>query len=269
MKEESPNKKQGFLGNWIVKNLIWAVVFIVGLLVVVNIFLSVVTQHGKEISVPDFTNMTFSEAGYTAAHAGVKVQVVASVYVRRMQRGAVFSQNPVAGSKVKKGRRVLLTINTIVPKQVTMPHLVGYSMRQAKAELASRGLALGRLIYVSDIATNNVLRQLYRNREIQQGASVESGAAIDLVVGLNSDDSRTFAPNTVGMKYLRAVDAVHDNSLNVTKLSFDPGIRDYTDSLNAVVYRQSPASVETPLTMGAGVALWLTLDQDKIPARKQ
>ena len=258
-------QKTGFFQNWIVKNIIWAAIFVVGLILVVNILLGIITQHGREITVPDFTNMSVAEARKTAVSKGMRVEVIDSVYVRRMQRGAVFSQTPLAGSKVKKGRRVLLTINTVVPKQVTMPHLVGYSMRQAKAELSSRGLALGRLIYVSDIATNNVLKQLYRNKEIRQGESVESGAAIDLVVGLNSEDSRTYAPNTVGMRYLRAVDAIHDNSLNVSRLSFDAGVHDYTDSLNAVVYRQSPASVETPLTMGAGVALWLTTDPEKIP----
>lgn len=261
-------QKTGFFNNWIVKNLLLAVVLLVAIILGVNIILNIITQHGKEITVPDFTDMSVAEARETARHTGMRIDVIDSVYVRRMQRGAVFTQTPAPGSRVKKGRRILLTINTIVPKQVTMPNLVGYSMRQAKAELSSRGLALGRLIYVSDIATNNVLRQLYRNREIPSGSSVESGAAIDLVVGLNSEDSRTYAPNTVGMKYLHAVDAIHDNSLNVTRLVFDSEVRDYSDSLAAVVYRQSPASVETPLTMGAGVALWLTLDPEKIPQGK-
>lgn len=261
-------QKTGFFKNWIVKNLLLAVAFVAVILLGVNIILGIITQHGKEISVPDFTNMSVAEARETARHSSVRVDVVDSVYVRRMQRGAVFTQTPAPGSKVKKGRRVLLTINTVVPKQVTMPNLVGYSMRQAKAELSSRGLALGRLVYVSDIATNNVLRQLYQNKEIPSGTSIESGAVIDLVVGLNSEDSRTYAPNTVGMKYLHAVDAVHDNSLNVTRLVFDREVRDYSDSLNAVVYKQSPASVETPLTMGAGVALWLTIDPEKIPQGK-
>ena len=260
--------KTGFFNNWIVKNLLLAVVLIAAIILGVNIILGIITQHGKEITVPDFTNMSVAEARSTAARSAVRVDVIDSVYVRRMQRGAVFTQTPAPGSKVKKGRRVLLTINTVVPKQVTMPNLVGYSMRQAKAELSSRGLALGRLIYVSDIATNNVLKQIYRNHEIPSGTQVESGAAIDLVVGLNSEDSRTYAPNTVGMKYIHAVDAVHDNSLNVTRLVFDSEVRDYNDSLNAVVYRQSPASVETPLTMGAGVALWLTLDPEKLPQGK-
>ena len=257
-------KKTGFFGNWIVRNVLLAIAFISGLLIIVNIILNAATQHGKEISVPDFTNMTFSEARETANIAGVKVGISDSVYVRRMQRGAVFSQNPEAGSRVKKGRMVHLTINAVVPQKVTMPYLVGYSMRQAKAELNSRGLSLGRLIYVSDMATNNVLRQLYDEHEIKAGVPIESGSAIDLVVGLNSEDSRTYAPNVIGMKYLRAIDAIHDNSLNVSRVRFEGGVKDYTDSLNAVVYAQSPAQAETPLTMGAGVSITLTIDESKI-----
>ena len=244
--------KNGFFSNWIVKNLFLALISIAALVLLVNIILGVITQHGK-----DFTNMSFAEASATAQHAGVKVEVIDSVYVKRMQRGAVFVQNPVAGSMVKKGRRILLTINAVIPQKITMPSLMGYSMRQAKAELSSRGLTLGRLIYVSDMATNNVLKQLYQNQEIKPGASIESGSAIDLVVGLNSEDNRTYAPDVVGMKFLRAVDAVHDHSLNVTRLFFDSNVKDYTDSLNAVVYRQSPASSDIPLTMGAGVSLYL------------
>ena len=145
-----------------------------------------------------------------------------------------------------------------------MPLLVGYSMRQAKAELASRGLNLGRLIYVNDIATNNVLRQLYNSREIAAGTQIESGSVIDLMVGLNSEDNRTYAPDVKGLKYLRAVDAVHDHSLNVGKLNFDKQVKTYSDSLNAVVYKQAPTQAGGPLTMGAAVSLWLTIDEGKI-----
>ena len=145
-----------------------------------------------------------------------------------------------------------------------MPLLVGYSMRQAKAELSSRGLNLGRLIYVNDIATNNVLKQFNNSREIAAGSKIESGSVIDLMVGLNSEDNRTYAPDLKGLKYMRAVDAIHDNSLNVGKLNFDKQIKTYSDSLNAVVYKQSPSISGGPLTMGAAVSVWLTTDEGKI-----
>ena len=136
-------------------------------------------------------------------------------------------------------------------------------MRQAKAELNSRGLTLGKLTYVSDIATNNVLRQVYNNREIKPGKQIESGAVIDLVVGLNPTDNQTYIPDLKGMKYLRAVDAIHDNSLNIRKVSFDSNVRTYADSLNAVVYRQSPTASNAPILMGSEVSIFLSLEKDE------
>jgi beta-lactam-binding protein with PASTA domain len=262
--KKKEEKKGGFLSNWIVRNILLAALFVAAILITVNILLSVGTQHNKEITVPDFTNMTFEEARYNAERVGLSVEIGDSVYVRRMKKGAVFTQFPKGGSRVKKGRTVQLTTNAKNSKEVTMPLLVGYSMRQAKAELASRGLTLGRLIYVKDIATNNVLRQLRGNQEIAAGTQVESGSVIDLMVGLNYEDSRTYAPDVKGLKYLRAVDAVHDNSLNIGKLNFDSGIRTYSDSLNAVVYKQAPTPAGGPLTMGAAVSLWLTTEPDKL-----
>lgn len=257
--------KNKMSSNWIVKNLIGGVVFVLGIVIVINIVLGALTHHGQEIAVPDMTNMSVQEARSLASDNEINAIVTDSVYVRRMERGAVFSQNPKAGTKVKQGRKVRLTINAVIPKQISMPNLVGLSMRQAKAELSSKGLSLGSLIYVSDIATNNVLKQLYRNREIAPGASVESGAVINLVVGLNEDDFGTFIPSVIGMKYMRAVDAIHDNSLNVAALRFDKSVKNYSDSLDAVVYRQSPAASEESVTMGQEVTLYLTVDEQKSP----
>ena len=246
--------------NWIVKNIIKAVVFFLTLVIVAQIVLKLVTHHGQMIEVPDLTSMSVDEARRAASKDNVRTEVIDSVFVRRMEKGAVYSQNPKAGTLVKKGRRVMLTINAKHAKKVSMPNLVGYSMRQAKAELNSRGLALGKLIYVNDIATNNVLRQIYRNREIRPGVQIESGSEIDLQVGLNSDDNMTYVPNVKGMKYLRAVDAVHDNSLNIGRIVIDKTVKNYSDSLNAMVYKQTPGASKSPLLMGSDVTLHLSLD---------
>ena len=247
------------------KNLIWALVYIAVLVAGVSIGLALLTNHNKEIEVPDFTTHSVEDAAQMAAAAGIRVEVTDSVFVRRMERGAVFSQNPVAGSRVKKNRLIRLTINAVNAKQVSMPNLVGYSMRQAKAELSSKGLNLGKLIYVSDMATNNVLKQQYRGSDIKSGTMIDSGSDVDLVVGLNDTDNQTRVPNVVGMKYNRAVDAIHDNSLNVARTTFDDSVRNYNDSLNAVVFRQSPSASSAPIGMGGEVSLFFTLDESKLP----
>ena len=253
--------KKGFFGNWIVKNIILAVLFFTILIIFNSILLSTITNHNKTIEVPDFTSMSLDEARNEASRLKLRTEVIDSIFVRKMEKGAVYSQNPAAGSRVKKGRRILLTINAKNAKKVSMPNLVGYSMRQAKAELNSKGLALGKLIYVNDIATNNVLRQIYRNREIKPGTQIETGTEINLEVGLNSDDNLTYVPDVKGLKYLRAIDAVHDNSLNIGRIVFDKGIRSYSDSLNASVTRQTPEASSNPILMGSDVTLYLSLDK--------
>lgn len=263
------SKKKGILNNWIVRNLLIALAVLVALIVGAMIFLNVATQHNKELIVPDLANMTVEEAHAVATASGMRIDVTDSAFVKRMKRGAVYRQNPAPGSKVKEGRRIALTINAVNPRQITMPDLIGYSTRQAKAELLSRGLVLGKLIYVQDMATNNVLRQLHNNLEIEPGAMVDSEAVIDLVVGLNSRDNVTFVPYLAGLRSLSAVEAVHDHSLNIGKMRYDDTVKDYEDSLNAVVYRQVPAASDSvSVNMGSAVDLYMTLDHSRVPVRE-
>ena len=83
------DKKKSFWSNWVVRNLVIALVVLVALLVGVMIFLNVVTQHNKEISVPDFSNLSLAEAEEVAAAAGVRLDVTDSVFVKRMRKGAM------------------------------------------------------------------------------------------------------------------------------------------------------------------------------------
>lgn len=252
-------------GNWIVRNIVLAVAAVLTLVTLVSILLSLGTQHGREIEVPDFTNMTWSEAHKAASDRGVRVILADSVYIKRLKPGVVYLQTPEAGAHVKRGRRVRLTTNTLVPKEVEMPSLVGYSMRQAKAELARHGLTLGRLIYVRDIATNSVLRQQRGGVDIKPGTILASGTTINLVLGLNPNDNMTYVPKLIGKQYLPAVDLILESSLNVGKLRFDETVKTYADSVSAFVYQQRPAASEK-MRMGTELTLSLTTDPDKLPA---
>ena len=225
----------------------------------------IMTRHNREIPVPDFTTLSMKEATVLARKNNVKLDFTDSVYVKRLARGAVYSQNPPAGSHVKKGRRILITINSVLPKKVSMPILVGFSLRQAQAEILKRGLRLGHLYYAPDMATNNVLEQRYRGMPVSPGSALESESEIDLVLGLNSSDNLTYVPFVKGFTYELAKNSIHDNSLNVGKVVYDNSVVDYNDTLKAVVYMQRPASSANNATLiGNSVDLFLTTDQTKI-----
>lgn len=261
------NTIKSFFGNWIVKNLLLAVGAVLVLVFTLSILLGIITRHNKDIVVPDLTNIPLSEAVAHADSLGLYVTVGDSVYIRRMGRGFVYTQNPPVGSKVKTGRKIMVVINSVAPKKVKMPNLVGFSLRQAKTELSTRGLRIESLQYVDDIATDNVLRQLYKGEEIEPGTPVETLSPITLELGFNPADAETIVPDVIGLKYLRAVDAVLDNSLNIGGLSFDKSVKTYTDSLEAFVWKQRPLSDSLSIQKGEPVWLYFTKDSSKLPAK--
>mgnify|MGYP002625712763 CR=1 FL=1 len=234
------------------------------LLIGAAVGLKVITRHGQTVTTPDFTSMSVREARAAASEAHLSVKVVDSVFVKRLAAGVVYRQSPKPGSTVKKGRSIFLTINSFVPRKVVMPNLYGYSVTQARSELRNRGLDLGRLTYVKDIASNNVLKQYCDGKEVAAGDLVVSGSLIDLTAGVNSEDNATVVPRITGMKYITAIDALHERFLNTGKVTFDPAIRTYADSMNAVVYKQADAP-GTKRNLGASVGFSLTLDATKLP----
>lgn len=257
--------KSPWYRHWAFRNLLLALLIVLLFLAGVTLLLNLITRHNRELTVPDFTNQSVAQARETAGRHHLIVEVTDSVYVKRMARGFVTRQHPAAGSRVKKNRRILLTINSVLPRQATMPDLTGLSLRQARTELQAKGLGIGTLIYVPDMATNNVLAQQLRGVAIAPGTPVESETRIDLILGRNEFDCTTFVPDLTGYRFQAACDRLFDNSLNIGQLRFDETVLTYTDSLNARVFRMTPApSDSVRLPMGTRVALHLTLDPEKI-----
>lgn len=256
--------------KWFLKAVIKAAVIIVALVVAASLILKGITQHNKEIEVPDFNALSIEAAQAVAQQSEVRIEVTDSVYMKRLPRGSVFSQNPEAGSHVKKGRRILLTINAVEPKKVKVPNLVGYSLRQAKTVLLSKGLKVGKLIYKEDIATDNVLGQQIKGREIPAGKEIETESQIDLILGLDPNNNTTFVPHLAGFKYDIAADNITEHSLNIGTVRYDETVRTFEDSTNAVVYRQFPEyDPEVPYPMGTPVDISLTVSQAKLTSFEQ
>ena len=208
---------------------------------------------------PSFINMTVDEAEELARLNELRLEVTDSVYINRMAPGAIFRQNPEAAGMVKKNRRILLTINAVVPKQVSMPSTVGYSLRQAQSELVSSQLVLGKLIYQDDIATNNVLEQLYKGRPIEPGTKIPSESVIDLRVGMNQNDTATFVPEVRAVPYRLVRERLAEHSLNLKRAIFDESVESYADSLNALVYKQIPEANDTlAVKLGSEVTVYLS-----------
>jgi beta-lactam-binding protein with PASTA domain len=251
--------------NWIVRHLVTGAAVVAGILVLSIIVLKIITRHNQELAVPDFTGMTLHEAKSIAEENSLRLEVSDSVFLPRMRRGEIFRQNPAANSSVKKNRRILLTINSLQPRRVKMPLVTGYSLRQAKAELTSRQLKLGKLLYTRDMATNNVLGQLHDGREIPAGTLIEAESVIDLRVGVSPDDDRTSIPDLTGYALPIAKDILTDNSLNTGRIRYDNSIKTYNDSISGYVIKQDPSFTDSlAYPRGTDVSLTISTDKEKL-----
>jgi beta-lactam-binding protein with PASTA domain len=236
------------------------------LLVAILIWLRIYTHHGQTILVPDLTGLTLDEVSDVTSSRDLRFEVFDSVFSSDMPRGTVIKQNPRASSKVKKNRRIFLTMNAVNPEMVTMPRLVGLSIRQARLALQNAGLVLGEIRYRPDYAINNVLQQMHADSVINEGSEIRKGEVIDLILGMGLSNETTRVPELVGHPLASAREIIADYYLNMGAITYDESIESGEDSALAFVWRQYPEYDEfRRLNMGMEVDIWVTVDSTLLP----
>ncbi len=240
-------------------------VVITGLIILITFLsLRIYTHHGQAISVPDFRGLKIEEAQELADDYDLRLEIIDSVFYNTRPKGSVIDQSPTVDFKVKKDRRIFITTNAFAPEEVKMPNVVGVSHRQAKAILQNRGLEIGKLIHVPDIAINNVLKQQFEGKQIEPGTSIPKGSKIDLVLGKGLSDQRITLPNLEEYTVTEARDRLLRAALNLGATIYDESIDDFQDSLNAKVWRQYPTYRKNrTIRLGSSVDIWLSVDSAK------
>ena len=220
-------------------------------------FLAVFTHHGEVYIVPNFTGQTVPELDQKGFNQYFDLMVIDSVYDVRHAPGSIVMQNPLSGSKVKKGRHVYLTIVAKTREMVEMPDLRNLSLRQALVLLEGKGLNVQDLQYVDYFAKNAVVDQYLDNEPVETGTKIPKGTAIRLVVGQGNHPTPVPVPFLIGKKMKAAHASLHYSSLNVGKEYFLDG----NDTTHARVYKMEPAyNSHSLLDMGSPVDIWYRSD---------
>ncbi|MCK9613478.1 MAG: PASTA domain-containing protein [Bacteroidales bacterium] len=213
--------------------------------------LNAYTRHGSYIIVPDFYGVVIADLEDFASDHDIKYIINDSLYDNAQPKGSVIKQDPLPGTKVKKNRKIYLTVVALNPEQVNMPNLIDLTMRQALSMLETYGLKAGSLTYVPDIAHNAVLRQKFKGADIKEGTLIEKGSSIDLVLGKGEDNESTKAPDLFGKKQNQVLSILQSASLNIGNEIFLDG----NDTTVARVYKQRPEA-NTAIQYGGTVDVW-------------
>ena len=213
--------------------------------------LDVYTRHGKVVPMPDFSGLTTEqvEQQYGKDYHFILID---SIYSKTEQPGSIVQQDPLPGSKVKRGRNVYYIIVAKTPEKTTMPNLNNLSLRQAIVLLESSGLTVKELIYQEHFARNAICEQRYNGQVIKPGTELYKGSAITLYVGYGPDRRNAKLPSLYGTP----VEAVQ-RTLNMAGLNLGKEVYEDRDSIQYMrVSRMEPPFSAGSVRPGTFVNVW-------------
>ena len=145
--------------------------------------LDIYTRHGEAVVVPNVKGMGVTEAEKMFRNQGLTCIVSDSSYVKNLPAGCILEHNPAAGQKVKEGRTIYLTINTLSTPLCVVPDVAdNSSVRQAQAKLMAAGFKLTENRMVSG-EKDWVYGVIYQGHQLQIGDKAPIGATLTLMVG--------------------------------------------------------------------------------------
>ena len=209
------------------------------------------TRHDMVYTMPDFIGQDYDQVRHDYSK-DFHFILIDSVYPKGQQPGSIYQQDPLPGSKIKKGRNVYTIIVAVMPEKTVMPNLKNLSLREALGRLESSGLDVEQLDYQDYSYRNNIIDQYYKGQPIMEGTELVKGSKIVLKVGLGQDRMKVKVPNLIGKSAIEAKRLLNLAGMNLGKEIFEDN-----DSLQYMcVRRMSPGPSSGSVNAGTAVDIW-------------
>jgi beta-lactam-binding protein with PASTA domain len=142
------------------------------------------TDHGEFVQVPDLSKKSVTEMRDVLALKDLRYEVVDSAnFDPQYPRFSIIEQNPPAGSKVKKNRKIYVTVNPSGYKKVSVPDIIQVTRRNATSMLRAVGLDVDKVTYIDELGKDMVYRIRFEGKYIKPGDKLARTSSIELVCG--------------------------------------------------------------------------------------
>ncbi len=229
------------------------------LLVIFILLLGVITRHGKSSTVPYVIGKNINNVEKQLSETGFETVIQDSVYYDSLPPGVVIKQVPDADAVVKVNRTVYVIINRFVAPDVSMPNIIGYSLRNAQYTLESMGLKLGDTASRVDFAKNTVLEMSVNGNAIKPGDKVKVGSKIDLLIARGKGEEEISVPKLIGLQVADARVLLEQYGLNlgsIVPLSLEVRRLD-----EAYILRQEPMPGSGRIRAGQLIDVWVQAEK--------
>ena len=239
-------------------NILIAIGSVFILIVIFILLLGVITRHGKSRTVPYVIGKNIDDVEKQLTDAGFETVIQDSVYYDSIPRGVVIKQVPDADEVVKVNRTVYVIINRFVAPDISMPNIIGYSLRNAQYTLESMGLKLGDTTSRVDFAKNTILEMSINGDQVKPGDKVKVGSKVDLVIARGKGEEEISVPHLVGLQVADARVLLEQYGLNLGAIVKNP---DVSDIDNAYIYRQEPIPGAGRIRAGQLIDVWVQTEK--------
>ena len=213
------------------------------------------TRQGEEYVLPSLTGRSYASVQRALESAGFVVSVIDSQYVPDADPNTVLLQDPPPKTRIKKGRKVYLTLASHTPPQLPLPHVQDLPYEQAYRLLReSYGFRVGEVEYVAGDIPDIVKGVRYQGRLLKPGEPVPKYATLSLIVSRGLSDQKVSFISVVGLPLEEAVSRLSAAGLSVGYIRYKPS----PQAPPGHVYRQYPERVPgDSLPMGMAIDLFV------------
>lgn len=214
------------------------------------------TRQGEEYVLPSLIGRKYPTVRSALESAGFSVMVIDSQYVPDAEPNTVLLQDPPPKTRIKKGRKVYLTVASHTPPQLPLPHVQELPYEQAYRLLReSYGFRLGEVEYVPGDIPDIVKGVRYQGRLLKPGEPVPKYATLSLIVSRGLSDQKVAFVSVVGLPLEEAVSRLSAAGLSVGYIRYKPAPQVPAGH----VYRQYPERVPgDSLPMGMAIDLFVS-----------
>lgn len=171
-----------FIKHPIVSNLLLAVVITIAVIFGVLSWLDHYTRHNQAVVVPDVKGLTVDKAAPFFESNGLRYSVIDSVFSKDVNPGSIVELVPAAGSKVKEGRIVFITVNALTSQMAALPEVEELSFRQAYALLKAAGFTRIEIVYRAGEYKDLALGVQTNGKTLTAGEHIPLTAPLELIV---------------------------------------------------------------------------------------
>jgi serine/threonine-protein kinase len=100
------------------------------------------TIHGRQENMPKLVGVSLESAQRITSGLGLEIKVEDKIYSTQYAANVIAQQMPPPGTPLKMGQHVHVLVS-LGPPQLTVPNLVGGSVRAARINAIQRGLTVG------------------------------------------------------------------------------------------------------------------------------